>query len=156
MDVLAFVALAAHLLATAVWLGAMTYSLAVVQPRTARFLDDERQREAFATELAAGARRPVLILVAVLALSGAGLVATEAGNGQTAAWWSLIAAKAVLLGAALALFARVSWRVWPQRLFSTGDERPAIRARLRRIAWTLLGLVLGEVLLGAAAETLAT
>ena len=32
----------------------MAYSLAVVQPRSQRFIEDERRREAFAAELAAG------------------------------------------------------------------------------------------------------
>ena len=37
-----FLALSVHLLAAAVWLGAMAYSLAVVQPRSQRFIQDER------------------------------------------------------------------------------------------------------------------
>ena len=155
MDVLRFAAVATHLLATAIWLGAMTYSLAVVQPRSARFLGDERQREGFAAELAAGARRPVLALVAVLALSGAALAVAEAGDGQTAPWWALVGAKVALLVAAVALFAHVSWRLWPRRLFAPADELPAITARFRRAAWTLLGLVGVELILGAAAGTLA-
>lgn len=156
MHVLAFAALSVHLLGTAVWFGSMAYSLAVVQPRSARFLGDERHREAFAAELAAGARRPVLALVAVLAFSGVALTATHAAADRTAAWWSLIAVKTVLLAAALALFAHVSWRLWPQRLFATRDELPAIRARFARAAWTLVALVGAEIVLGAAAGTVAT
>ncbi len=71
-DRVTFLALSVHLLAAAVWLGAMAYSLAVVQPRSQRFIEDERRREAFAAELAAGARRPVLGVIALLAAPAPG------------------------------------------------------------------------------------
>ena len=150
-----FLALSVHLLAAAVWLGAMAYSLAVVQPRSQRFIEDERRREAFAAELAAGARRPVLGVIALLAGSGAALVALEAGDGPGTGWWLIVGAKVALLAAAAALFWQVSWRLWPRRLFATPDELPALRARFRRVAWALLTLVGLEIVLGAAAATLA-
>jgi hypothetical protein len=128
-----FLALSVHLLAGAVWLGAMAYSLAVVQPRAQRFIEDERRREAFAAELAAGARRPVLGVIALLAASGAVLVALEAGDGTGSGWWLLVGAKVALLAAATALFWHVSWRLWPRRLFATPEELPALRARSARV-----------------------
>jgi uncharacterized membrane protein len=151
--VVSFLALSAHLLAAAGWFGAMAYSLAVVQPRSARFLADEQRSEAFAVELAAGARYPVLAVIAVLAVSG--VVLTVDGAGQGTAWWVLVALKAALLVAATALFAIVSWRLWPRRLFAAAGELPALRVRFRRIALALTALVGAEIVLGAAAGTLA-
>ena len=147
-----FLALSVHLLAAAVWLGAMAYSLAVVQPRSQRFIEDERRREAFAVELAAGARRPVLGVIALLAGSGAALVALEAGDDPGSGWWLIVGAK---VAAAAALFWHVSWRLWPRRLFATPEELPALRERFRGVAWALMALVGLEIVLGAAAATLA-
>jgi hypothetical protein len=146
-----FLALSVHLLAAAVWLGAMAYSLAVVQPRSQGFIEDERRREAFATVLAAGARRPVLGVIALLAASGAALVALEAGDDPGSGWWLIVGAKVALLAAAAALFWHVSWRLWPQRLFATPEELPALRGRFRGVAWALLALLGLEFVLGAAA-----
>jgi heme A synthase len=148
-----FLALSVHLLAAAVWLGAMAYSLAVVQPRSQRFLDDERRREAFAVELAAGARLPVLGVIVLLAGSGAALVALEAGDGPGSGWWAIVGVKVALLAAAAALFWHVSWRLWPRRLFAAPDELPHLRGHFRVVAWALLVLVGLEVVLGAAAAT---
>lgn len=138
-----------HVLVAAVWLGAMVYSLFVVQPRAGRFLDDDRRLEGFAATLAAGARYGVLAAVAVLAGSGAVLVADAAASRDTA-WWVLVAVKALLLAVALGLFAHVSWRLWPARLFAAADELPALRRRFRVAAYVLTSLVAVEVVLGAA------
>jgi hypothetical protein len=85
----------------------MAYSLAVVQPRAARFLADERRSEALAATLAAGARYAVLAVVALLALSGGLLVAVGASEGRSDAWWALIAVLALtgIVAAALVLSA---------------------------------------------------
>src|SRR3954469_638491 len=107
------VLLLAHLAAAAVWLGGMTYSLAIVQPRARRFLGTAERYEDFATALAAGARRGVVALIALLALSGLGLVAVE--DDPATAWAVLVALKAVLLAAATALFVYVSSRLWRAR-----------------------------------------
>src|SRR4051794_41839293 len=109
------VLLLAHLAAAAVWLGGMTYSLAIVQPRARRFLGSAERYEDFATALAAGARRGVLALIALLVLSGAGLVAVEDDPGT--AWAVLVALKAVPPAPAPALFPPVPRRLWPARPF---------------------------------------
>ena len=153
-SVVGFLALTVHLLAAAGWFGAMAYSLAVVQPRSARFLSDERRSEAFAVELAAGARYPVLAVIGLLALSG-GVLTAEDAAGHGTGWWVLVALKAGLLAAAAGLFALVSWRLWPRRLFAPAAELPELRARFRRIALVLTALVAAEIVLGAAAVTLA-
>jgi hypothetical protein len=138
----------------AVWLGAMAYSLAVVQPRTARFFADRpRDSERFAVELAAGARRPVLAAVALLAASGAGLVVAEDG-ARAAGWWTLVALKAAGLCAAAGLFAYLSWRLWPARLFAHPDELDTHRRRFMGLALALTAIIALEFVLGAAAAEL--
>jgi hypothetical protein len=143
------------LLTGALWFGAMAYSLTVVQPRAARFLGNERRTEAFAAELAAGARYGVLALIVLMALSGGVLTAVEAGDDPGAGWWALVAVKAVLLAAAAALFAHVSWRQWPARLFATPAELPRVLQRFRGSAIALTTIVGAEIVLGAAAGALA-
>lgn len=140
-----------HVLVAAIWLGAMAYSLGVVQPRATRFLTDEREREGFFVTLGAGARRPVLAAIATLAATGAVLVALA--PHRSPGWWALIAVKLGVLLLALALFARVSWRLWPRRLFATDEELPALRRSFRRVAVALTVLVAVEVALGVAART---
>ena len=137
-----------HLLIAAVWLGSMTYSLIVVQPRAARDLGPERY-EQLAQSLAAGQRWKVLGLVSALAVSGAGLAVLVSGD---AAWWILIAVHAVLLAVAVVVFARVSWRLWPQRLFALPGERGAVQAQFRRAALALLVVVTLACVLGAVAQ----
>jgi hypothetical protein len=110
--------------------------------------------EAFATELAAGARWKVLGLAALLGGSGAGLVAVElAGEPDpSAAWTALIVAKGALLLAAVALFAHVSWRLWPARVFAVAGELEPVRRRFRGAALGLMGLVSLGLVLGAIAD----
>jgi hypothetical protein len=114
-----------HLAAAAVWVGAMAYSLVVVQPRIHRFLPTPQAREEFLILLAQGNRWRVAPLIAFLALSAAAL--------------GLIV-PAVLYAVAGAVFANVSWRHWPSRLFALPEELPGYQHRLRRQAWLMLGL----------------
>jgi uncharacterized membrane protein len=147
------VLLLAHLAAAAVWLGGMAYSLAIVQPRARRFPGGAEPYEGFATALAAGARRGVLGPIALLAASGAGLVAVEVSGARDAGttWAVLVAAKAVLLVAAAAVFAHVSWRLWPARLFARADELDALQRRFRATALGLTAIVATAFALGTVA-----
>ncbi len=145
-----------HAGAAAVWLGAMLYSLAVVQPRAARFFGRAERYEPFAVTLAAGARWKVLALCLVLALSGGGLVITEiAGrHDPSTPWLALVIAKGALLLLAVALFAHVSWRLWPARLFALPSELPAFQRRFRTVALGLTVVVASDFVLGAIADSL--
>lgn len=141
-----------HVGAAAVWLGAMVYSLAVVQPRAQRFFRDVEAYEQFAVELAAGARRPVLGLCAVLALSGAGLIAVaRASADRSPLWMALVLAKAVLLLVALALFSYVTWQLWPARLFAQAGEVASYQRRFRVVGALLASLVAAQFVLGGLA-----
>ena len=141
MPVLRFALVATHVVVASVWLGAMAYSLAVVQPRAARLLGPQRYEE-FATVLANGARRVVFAMCAALAASGLGLVAVAYASGRPGGGWlALMAAKTVVLAAALAVFSHVTWRLWPRRVFALPDELPALQSRFRAAAVTMLALV---------------
>ena len=132
----------------------MLYSLLVVQPRARRFFADPERYERFAVTLAARARRPVLAVCAALAVSGAGLVATDTlgREERSAVWEALVVGKAALLAAAAGLFAYVSWRLWPARLFALPDELPAFQRRLRAVAIPPTGVVGAGLALGAIAD----
>lgn len=155
MSIVTFLLAVAHAATGAVWLGAMAYSVAVVQPRARRLLGGERFEE-LATTLAAGARWTVLGMSAVLALTGGGLVAAAyVGGSPGAGWLGVVAAKTALLLAALAIFGYVSWRLWPARLFALPAELPRIHRTFRRSAYALIALTGTNLVLGVAAHTLA-
>lgn len=129
----------AHAGLAAVWLGSMLYSLVVVQPRAARFLStDDDALEEFLTVLGAGNRRPVVAIVAGLFATLAAVTLLEPPSTAQAV---LFAAEAITLVAAAAVFVRVSWRLWPRRVFALPEERPAHRAALHRHAMTMVALV---------------
>lgn len=144
--------LVVHALTGAVWLGAMVYSLRVVQPRAAAFFaQDDDAHEDFVTTLAARNRWPVLGLAGLLAVTG---VVAWALSASAPAATALHAVKGLLLLAALSVFAYVSWRVWPKRLFALPEERTALRSTLRRAAYALTGLVGAAYALGVVAAHL--
>jgi hypothetical protein len=154
-----------HVLVAAAWFGAMSYSLFVVQPRAARLLGSDRY-EPLAQTLASGQRWKVLGLMAGLALSGGLLLAVLVGGddgsssgdagGRDAGWWWVLAVHAGLLALALVVFLRVSWRLWPARVFALPAELEAVRRRFTMAALTLLGTVGTATALGVLAQVLRT
>lgn len=128
---------AAYLLPAAVWTGSMTYSLVVVQPRSARFFHDDDQLEEFLTVLAHGNRRRVLAMAATLIVTAAALLVLGPWRGARIVYGVAL----VLDVAATAVFVHVSWRHWPARVFALPEERPDFRRRLRLCAWTICLLV---------------
>jgi len=149
---MSFLILLVHLGIAVAWLGSMGYSLFVVQPRIARAVPDPERAEELYRELGAGNRWPVVAMIVVLALSGAGLVVVH--NGQPYGWWLVVGAKVGLLAAAAALFWWVSWRGWPRRVFALPAELPTVQARFRRVALAMTGFVGAAFLLGVAAAHL--
>jgi len=124
-----------HLAISAVWLGSMVYSLAVVQPGVERFFPDLERREEFLLALADGNRRPVLALVGALLLTDLAVLVLRPdmrlGYGLAL----------LPYGLATAVFAHVTWRHWPARVFALPGELPGYQRRLRGLAWTMLALV---------------
>jgi hypothetical protein len=148
-----FVLLLAHAVAGAVWLGAMAYSLAVVQRRVRLFFGDPARAEEVAVFLAAGARWKVIGLMVVLAATGGGLIAVE-GWGHSAGWQVAVVVKAVLLAGAAGFFAWVSWRLWPARIFALPAEILRWQRRFDLVGAVLVGLVGAEFVLGIAAHVI--
>jgi hypothetical protein len=127
-----------YLLPAAVWTGSMTYSLAVVQPRSARFFRDDDQLEEFLTVLAHGNRWRVLAMAATLIASATALVVVCPWAGARVVYGIALA----LDLSATAVFVHVSWRHWPARVFALSQERPDFRRRLlmsARAIWLLVG-----------------
>lgn len=140
-----------HVLAGAIWLGSMVYSLFVVQPRAASFFGDDDVREGFLTVLAGGNRWPVLGIIAGLAATGLALLALDP---PSAAGVGLHLVKGIALLASTILFVHVSWRMWPRRVFALPAERPVHRLALRRAAYSLLALVGFAFVLGVVSARL--
>lgn len=117
----------------------MMYSLVIVQPRAHQFFAaDDDALETFLATLGAGNRRPVLAIIAGLVATGILLpIARSPSSGQVIAF----ALESLSLLAAAALFARVSWRLWPARVFALAPERPQHRAALHRHAVAMVLLV---------------
>jgi hypothetical protein len=152
MTVLRAILTTVHAGTAAIWLGAMLYSLLIVQPRASSLLGKGYER--LAAQLAAGARWKVIAMIGVLAASGFGLVALDAG-GKPTSWVGLMVAKTILLIAALALFAHVSWRLWPQRIFALPMELLGVQSSFRRTALLLTALVATAFALGTIADAIA-
>ncbi|MFL6113796.1 MAG: hypothetical protein ACJ786_20920 [Catenulispora sp.] len=129
---------AVYLLPAAVWTGSMTYSLAVVQPRSARFFRDDEQLEEFLTVLAHGNRWRVLAMAATLIASAMAIIVVCPWSGARWVYGVALALDA----AATAVFWHVSWRHWPARVFALPEERPGFRRKLlmsARAIWLLVG-----------------
>jgi hypothetical protein len=127
---------AVHVGVSAMWLGAMGYSLFVVQPRLARLVNGDPVRvEEIHRELAHGNRWRVVALIAVLWLTAIGLAVLRPGG------WILVAVKALALAGASVLFWWVSWRGWPARVFALPGELAPLQRRFRRIALAMFASV---------------
>jgi hypothetical protein len=135
-DAMAVIFAVVHLTIAATWLGSMAYSLNVVQPKVARFFADDQRREEFLVTLAHGNRWRVVALIGALLVTGAGVVATAPGGA--AIGYGVVLG---LYAAAALVFANVSWRHWPARVFALPAELPGFRRSLTRQAWAMLALV---------------
>jgi uncharacterized membrane protein len=140
-----------HVLAGAAWLGAMFYSFFVLHPRGQRYFARLTDFEGFVATLSQGARWKVLGAMAIIGVTGVGLVAF---NGDWS-WcrWTVLAMKALAFVTCLVLFWNVSWRLWPARILATEEEIPHFHRLFRRSAAALLGLVGLSMLLGVLAHS---
>lgn len=133
----------------AAWVGGMTYSLFVVQPKLKKYFGArEEEREHLTAVIASGNRYKVLALIGVIAVTGVALLLLDNDD-----WW-IHAAKAALLLLATGIFWYVSWHHWPRRIFATATERPALQRQLLVLAGTMLALAGSAFALGVAAAQL--
>lgn len=128
-----------HVLAGAVLLGAMLYSLTVVQPRARAYFTRPEEFEEFTAFVSRGARWRVVAALAIIGLSGAA-VATTVGRVSTA-WTVLFASKGCAFVLIYFLFVHVSWRLWPARVFAAREEIPLLQQAFRRVGAAMILLV---------------
>ncbi len=129
-----------HVLAGAAWLGAMLYSLFVVQPRAQRFFGLARPFEEFAAILAAGARWKVLTGCGLIAATGIGLL-FFLRTPMTDLARRLLMAKTFFFGLSIIIFCFISWKLWPARLMASPNEVPRFQKQFRTLAALLILLV---------------
>jgi uncharacterized membrane protein len=143
-----------HALAGATLLGAMVYSFAVLHPRAQRYFGQETEFEAFIAAISHGARWPVLLALASLAVTGTGLVTLFRPQSHSPLWMALVAGKVVALAAALSLFLYTSWRLWPARIFAAPEEIRSFQRTFRRVAITMITLASFSTACGVLLHTL--
>jgi uncharacterized membrane protein len=137
-----------HVLAGAAWFGAMFYSLTILHPRGKKFFgDDDEKLENLVATLAQGARWKVLSGLALIAVTGLATIPL-AQSRSTEHWNAIIAAKAILWLLAVAIFCRVSWRLWPARIFAAPQDLPKVRQQFRASAIALIGIAAAAMVLG--------
>lgn len=140
-----------HVIASAGLLGAMGYSIGVVQPRARRFFENAKDFEEFTAFISHGARWKMLGTLALIALTGALLIifhSHQAAHG----WLALIAAKVGILLIATLVFCYASWRLWPARIFASPEEIPIFQRRFRIVGYTMITMVVLEFILAAVAH----
>jgi len=100
-----------HALTGAIWLGAMFYSVFILQPRARSYFGKDADFEAFVIAISHGGRTKFLLALGIIALTGLGLAFTARTAIQRGVWLDLLGVKTALFVAAVLLFAHVSWRL---------------------------------------------
>lgn len=144
--------LSIHVLAGAVWFGAMFYSLMVLHPRARSFFQTSARFEEFITFVASGARWKVLGGCLIIGISGVALYFMSGSQEANLFFQFCIIAKTVLFLLAVALFSFTSWVLWPARVLATPNEIPVYQTRFRTIAIILIVLVGLNLVLGIASS----
>ena len=148
-DLLHFLLVGTHAAASSVWLGSMCYSLFVFAPRMSAHLDDVEAYEEAARALARGMRYAMIAALSVVGVTGIALLLWPGGG---TGWWVVNAVKLALFLAAVGLFAWVTLKLWPERVFATADELPAQQRRAARVAAVMLAVVVSAYTLGIVAS----
>lgn len=151
MDLLYAAIRLVHILVAAALLGAMSYSIFVVQSRGRQFFSNPREFEEFTAFISHGARWKMLVAVGLLAASGVALVLLRAHEARRQ-WTWLITAKAVVLLAATLVFSYASWKLWPSRIFALRDEISKYQRQFRVVGFAMLTMIMLEFILSAFAQ----
>ncbi|HEV3260234.1 MAG TPA: CopD family protein [Gemmataceae bacterium] len=142
-----------HVLASATWLGAMFYSFFVLHPRARIYFQKDNDFESFIATVSHGARWKVLTALALIGLSGVGLMVVRWPTLVTGKWALLVGVKIALFLAAVGLFAHISWRLWPARILASADEVAQFQRRFRRAAAVMMTIATVSMALGVLAHT---
>ncbi|MEZ6141342.1 MAG: hypothetical protein R3B84_12295 [Zavarzinella sp.] len=158
-----------HLLAGAAWFGALVYRTFFVDPRIwAFFTSDSPQPphggvvsyNKVSLDFAHGMRYVVMFALATLGLTGGILVGYQ-WPSSSGTWQGLMWAKTALFTIGCGIFAYISWRYWPKRVFASDDEIQRSRGigfilSLLMISIALLGSILGIAMRFFSSEPMAT
>jgi hypothetical protein len=150
--------LGAHVLGGGVWIGAMVFSVFILQPRADRFFTArgaEGDFEDFIFTVVHGARWKVAAGIAAVAVSGLALAAWP-GHAwiSTPLWMAALAGKLIAFVVATGCFAYVSWVLWPRRAFANEDELPAIKALFFRVGAVMVVANVINMALGIGAHVI--
>ena len=143
-----------HVLAGAIWLGSMFYSLFVLHPRARIYFNEETDFESFIATVSQGARWKVISAMGIIAVTGIALVLLRWPLPSSTQWGFLIVAKIALFIAAVCLFIYTSWHLWPTRVMALPDDIPRIQRKFTRIGRTMIVLAVLSMVLGILAHTL--
>lgn len=143
---------ALHVWTWGIYLGSVTYIYFRLFPDIRQWLESEDRFEEFSLVTGDGLRWWIYGALIAAGVSGVALVVLQPRGSLSSWWWTLIALKAALLLATLAVYTYVSYVMWPRRVFVALADRPAEQQRFFRIALLLMSLLIGQVLLGAAAH----
>ena len=146
---------AAHIWIWALYYGAITYNYFMLYPRMRQFFESEAAYEEFAIASAMGLRWWIFGTIAMAGVTGSLLVVWRPRPEMPAAWWMLVGAKAVLMMVLAAVYAYVSWVMWPRRVFAPAAERPRQQRQFFRVAFFIGFLLMGQLVLGALAHVVA-
>jgi uncharacterized membrane protein len=146
--------LAIHVLGGGVWIGAMVFSVFILQPRADAYFKRAADFEDFIFSVVHGARWKVFAGIVAILLSGVGLSvwpghAIAAGNRL---WMALYVGKLLAFAVAFGLFMYVSFVLWPKRTFATEDELPGIKRHFFRVGAVMVVANAVDMLLGIAAH----
>jgi uncharacterized membrane protein len=148
--------LGVHVLGGGVWVGAMVFSIFILQPRAEQFFRRQADFEDFIFSVVHGARWKVFSGIVAILLSGIGLAVWpgHAIVGESAAWLGLFVVKVAAFVLAAGLFVYVSWVLWPRRTFATAEELPGIKRHFFRVGAVMVVANALNMLLGIAAHVL--
>jgi uncharacterized membrane protein len=148
--------LGVHVLGGGVWVGAMVFSVFVLQPRAEAFFRRQADFEDFIFSVVHGARWKVFSGVVAILLSGMGLAVWpgHAIMAESPLWLGLFAAKLAAFVIAAGLFMYVSWVLWPRRTFATAEELPHIKRHFFRVGAVMVVANALNMLLGITAHVL--
>lgn len=143
-----------HGIGGGVWIGAVAFNLFVLTPRARAWFRHSGEHEDFVFSVVHGLRWPVL--AGALAVVGSGVARWRSDlPGASPLWATLMLGKIACATISLGLFAIVTLRLWPRRLFATEAELPAIRRTFFLIGVGIVGSNLSAAALGVLATQLA-
>lgn len=140
-----------HVLGAILWIGSIYFSASAIHQRAPALFARDEDFEAFVTGLSDKNRYRHVLAFSASLLSGLALVAL--GHARYAhhghAWsWALIAIKGVLWVIGALIFGYISWRLWPERIFSLPQELKRQRRRGAWARWSLWASLMGAATAG--------